>query len=98
MVEALSPGIPPQQKIFLGIPTKMLFRVQKKRALIIGCNEYANLREQTGKPYGNLEETMTDIKVVRQGLRRFKFLKKNIKTLINPDAMEVKFEIMDAYR
>ena len=97
MVEATSPDHF-RKKTFLGIPTKILFRIQKKRALIIGCNEYANLRELTGKPYGNLEETMEDIKVVRQGLRRFKFLKKNIVTLINPDAAEVKREIMGAYR
>ena len=93
MVEAVG-----KNKTFLGIPTKILFRIHKKRALIIGCSEYANLREMTGKPYGNLDETLEDIKVVRQGLRRFKFLKKNIVTLINPDAAEVKREIMGAYR
>ena len=85
MVEAESPIPISNKKTFLGISTKMLFRIHKKRALIIGCNEYANLRELTGKPYGDLDETMEDIKVVRQGLRRFKFLKKNIVTLINPN-------------
>ena len=52
----------------------------------------------TGKPYGNLEDTMEDIRIVEQGLISFKFLKKNIKTLINPDAMQVKFAFQDAYR
>lgn len=82
----------------MGVPKKMLFKVHKRKAIIIGCSEYENLAEISGKPYGNIEESLKDIKVVRQGLRRFAFKKKDIKTYINPDCMEVKFAISDAYR
>ena len=85
-------------KFFMGVPKKMLFKVHKRKAIIIGCSEYENLAEISGKPYGNIEESLKDIKVVRQGLRRFAFKKKDIKTYINPDCMEVKFAISDAYR
>ena len=52
-------------KFICGIPKKMLFKVHKRKAIIIGCSEYDNLREITGKPYGDIEESLNDIKVVK---------------------------------
>ena len=52
-------------KFICGLPKKMLFKVHKRKAIIIGCSEYANLREETGKGYGDIDEAMQDIKVVR---------------------------------
>ena len=43
---------------------------RRKKAIVIGCSEYANLRNLTGKGYGDINEALDDIKIVRQGLKQ----------------------------
>ena len=85
------------EQTLMGIPTNMFFKVQKKRALLIVCNEYANLRELTGKPYEDLETT-EDIFAVKHGLQSLKFLKEDIFTLINPNTTQFMSGFKDACR
>ena len=67
---------------------------RRKKAIVIGCSEYANLRKLTGKNgYGDINEALEDIKIVRQGLKRLRFKKKDIKMLINPSYEELRIEL-----
>ena len=66
---------------------------RRKKAIVIGCSEYDKLRQLTGKGYGNIEEALVDIKIVKQGLKRLRFKKKEIKTLINPGYEELRITL-----
>ena len=60
---------------------------------MIGCSEYENLRQLTGKSYGDINEALVDIKIVKQGLKRLRFKSKEIKTLINPGYEELRITL-----
>ena len=79
---------------FNGIRMNQFFRADIKKALVIGCSEYGELRNIEGKGgFSNIEEAMDDIKVVQAGLRRLQFKSKEIQVMENPNYMEIKMAI-----
>ena len=59
---------------FMGIPCSEFFKIDTKKAIIIGCNNYDQLRDIEGNEgFGNIPEVEDDIKVVQAGLRRLRF-------------------------
>ena len=89
---------PLASSFFLGVSKNKLFKVHKRKAILIGCSKYANLSEITGRPYSDIEESLKDIEVVKKGLRSLRFKDEDMETYINPDSMEVKFAISDAQK
>ena len=59
---------------FQGFAMSAFFQADIKKAIIIGCSEYEELRNMDGlKGFADIPETLDDIMVVRQALRRLKF-------------------------
>ena len=55
----------------LGMPVSAFFQANIKKAIVIGCSEYGELRKIEGKEgFEDIQEAMEDIKVVKAGLRR----------------------------
>ena len=70
------------------------FKAQKRRALIIVCSNYENLREMEGKEnFADLPEVHTDKLVVEAGLRRVGFIDEDMTRIENPDLRTIKDEI-----
>lgn len=68
------------------MPTSMFFKYERKIALVIGCSDYAELRQIEGKEgFGDLPEAMNDIETVYCGMRRIRFKRNEIKMLRNPN-------------
>lgn len=74
------------EEFIFGMPKSAYFRVGKKKAIIIGCSEYDELRQIEGKEgFADLPEALNDIKVVKASLKRLGFFKENIDILVNPN-------------
>ena len=70
------------------------FKAHRRKALIIVCSDYENLREMEGKEnFDDLPEVHKDKRVVEAGLRRLGFAKRDITRIENPDANTVKLEM-----
>ena len=87
----------------MGYPSSAFFQVDVKKAIIIGCKKYEQLRIIDGKQnFKDIPETQNDIKVVYAGLRRLKFEQSDIVILRDPKYPELKIAIdqlsADIYR
>ena len=81
---------------FMGIPVEEFFRVDHKKAIVIGCGNYDQLREEEGyEGFQDIEESLMDVRVVRAGLRRLGFKKRDIVVLKDPDYVDVKLAMND---
>ena len=70
------------------------FRIDRKKAIVIGCANYEELREQEGfEGFQDIPESLEDIKVVKAGLRRLDFDKEDISVLEDPSWMDIKLII-----
>lgn len=78
----------------LGMPKSAYFSADVKRAIIIGCSDYEQLREIEGKEgFADIPESMEDIKVVKAGLKRCGFAKEKMVILKDPEYMQVAIAI-----
>ena len=81
---------------FMGIPVEEFFRVDHKKAVVIGCSNYDQLREEEGfEGFQDIEESMSDIRVVKAGLRRIGFQQEDIVVVKEPDYVDVKLAMND---
>ena len=70
------------------------FQAHRRKALIIVCSDYENLREMEGKEnFADLPEVHTDKLVVEAGLRRVGFIDEDMTRIENPDLRTIKDEI-----
>ena len=83
-------------EFFFGMPKSAFFRTDKKKAIVIGCSLYDELREIEGKEgFADIPESMDDIMVVEAGLRRLGFKKQDITVLRDPVYQEVAIAMND---
>ena len=63
----------------MGIPVSAFFEAGAKIAIVIGCSDYAELRNIEGKEgFQDIPEAQQDIKIVKAGLKRLGFSKTEI--------------------
>ena len=85
------------EEYFQGTPIDEFFRVDKRRAIVIGCSEYGELQKLDGfSGFQNIPESKSDVKVVKAGLRRLDFGKEDIHVLLDPSFMDIKLAMGEA--
>ena len=94
MIDILTDGDP--NEFICGMPKSKYFGHTRKKALVIGCSDYAALREIEGKEkYGDLVETINDVKNVVSGLKRLGFEDANITILKEPNWNELHLNVIE---
>ena len=84
---------------FMGMPMSTFFKAEVRKAIVIGCSQYEELRQIEGKEnFADIPETLDDIKVVKAGLKRLQFQSSEIEILKDPNYQKIKIAIDSASR
>ena len=78
----------------MGMPISSFFKIDARKAIVIGSSIYDKLRETKGNEgFSDLPEVYQDVKTVVAGLRRLKFHKSQIQVMLDPSFSDVKHAI-----